>query len=85
MSLPGKIFLVKNQMGEKPCDRCGMIYNQKRRKRCPHCYGLSDSELKAMLENKELIHQSNKKIGYLFVIAALFLFFLILYPSMINL
>jgi len=68
--LAGRAALLVGQMNNKPCKRCGLQYNPKKEKKCPHCGDLDDQGLARLLERKESEFQSNRSLGGWFLFAA---------------
>jgi hypothetical protein len=64
-----KAWLLKDQLHIKPCQRCGLHYDQ-RTPACPHCGDLDDAALKVMLEEKDRERQGNAAMGRVFLVIA---------------
>jgi len=54
---------LKRAMKDRACDRCGLTISIDFFK-CPHCDGLSEAEINAMLERKKLDGEQERNLGY---------------------
>ena len=65
--LLARAVLLKDQLHVKPCKRCGLHYDD-REPACPHCGGLDDNGLKAMLAEKAQEREGNAAMGRVFLL-----------------
>lgn len=61
--------LLKDQLHIKPCPRCGLHYDQ-RETACPHCAGLDEDGLRALLAERERQQAGNAAMGRVFLLIA---------------
>lgn len=71
--LAARAALLKDQMKKKPCNRCGLHYDPKEEKKCPHCGDLDEHGLAQLLERRESEFQSNKSLGFWLLLSAIVL------------
>lgn len=69
-----KIAALRLQKPTKKCDRCGLRY-PKDAEKCPHCGELGERELQELKEKIQEHRRSNKRLGLMFVIAAVIVIF----------
>ena len=69
--------LLKEQLKKTPCKRCGLHYDHSKKEECPHCGTLDHKGLKRLLEQKNTEKQGNKSLGFIFVVIASVLVFLV--------
>ncbi|MCW7754955.1 hypothetical protein OOT00_13265 [Desulfobotulus sp. H1] len=75
-----RFILLKQQLNAKqpkPCHRCGLHYEDSK-KVCPHCAGLSERELEALIQRKKAMIRGNVW-HMLWVFGALSAFFILLF------
>lgn len=53
MYVPGKLFLLLQDLNKKRCERCSLHY-EKHHDKCPHCSDMNDFALKVYLEQRGL-------------------------------
>ncbi len=63
---------------DRRCKCCGLMFNIDNVD-CPHCNGLSDSEMIAMLNHRIDSEENNSKLGYVFAIIVIALIFILYY------
>ena len=77
LGLPGSAGRMRRKMGQSSCERCGFLYNPKKKDKCPHCDDLDEQEQERLLSRLERQHKANRKLGLWFagraVIIVLFL------------
>lgn len=61
--------LLKDQLNIKPCPRCGLHYDQ-RETACPHCAGLDENGLQALLAERDRQQEGNAAMGRTFLLIA---------------
>ncbi|PUB72588.1 MAG: hypothetical protein DBP02_21705 [gamma proteobacterium symbiont of Ctena orbiculata] len=72
----------RRQKPTKKCKLCGLRYTVDKEE-CPHCSGLSDSEVKRLKSRFTLEQIANSRLGIKMLLAAIVLFmFLILLTAM---
>ena len=71
MSLAGRLALLQEQMKKTPCKRCKLLYNHKKKDKCPHCGDLDDTGLQVFLARREIGFRKRKSAGKWFLIIAL--------------
>ena len=59
-----------DEIYDRRCKRCGLIISIDHID-CPHCHGLSDSEMVYMLNQRIENEEGNSKLGYIFSIIGL--------------
>lgn len=64
-----RALLLKRQMNDKPCPRCGLCYNPATTEHCPHCAHLSDRDLQKLAADQEAAKHANKMLGFWFMLA----------------
>ena len=74
MSIGGMLGHRKNQKPTQKCERCKLRYPQDTEK-CMHCGELDEAGLQALLRKIDHQTQSNKKLGFKFLLLAGFLLF----------
>lgn len=62
-----RAFLLKDQLHDKPCQRCGLLYDQ-REPACPHCGDLDAAGLQALLAEKDREKAGNAAMGRIFLL-----------------
>lgn len=72
MSIGGMLGHRKNQKPTQKCERCKLRYPQDTEK-CIHCGELDEAGLKTLLHKIDQQTQSNKKLGFKFLLLAGFL------------
>ncbi len=70
VGLVARAALLKQQMKKKPCERCGQLFDHDALVECPHCGGLNETQLQAMLELKEEGFKNRRSLGFLFMVVA---------------
>lgn len=60
-------FLLKDQLHDKPCERCGLLYDA-RESACPHCGGLDAAGLHMLLAEKDREQEGNASMGRIFLL-----------------
>ncbi len=71
VGLVARAALLKQQMKKKPCVRCGQLFDHDALEECPHCGGLNETQLQAMLKQKEEGFKSRRSLGFLFMVVAM--------------
>lgn len=87
MSIPGLLgsaASLKRKMGQKPCERCGLLYNPKRKDKCPHCGDLDDQGLKRLQERLAREHRGHRVLGFWFAVGAAFILFVLVLAGSIQ-
>lgn len=74
--LIGRAILLREQMKEKPCKRCGLNFDPVKIDKCPRCTELNEKELAILFEKRESESSGNRNLGTWFFITALCLLFL---------
>lgn len=61
-----RTFLLKRQLHDKPCERCGLLYDE-REPACPHCGDLDAGGLRALLAENEREKEGTAATGRIFL------------------
>ena len=77
VGLGGRLALLQEQMKKAPCERCKLLYNHKKRNKCPHCGNLNEADLQIFLAKREAGFRKRKSVGKWFLIVALIIILVI--------
>jgi predicted ATP-dependent serine protease len=66
LGLLGSAGRMKRKMGQRPCERCGLLYNPKKKGKCPHCGDLDEQELERLLTRLDRQHKAHRQLGVWF-------------------
>ena len=71
--LAARAALLKEQLRQKPCPRCGLHYDPVKLAQCPHCGNLDERGLARLLEQREARFEANRALSIRFFVVALIL------------
>ncbi len=69
-----KLATLRLQKPTRKCQRCGLRY-PKEAEKCTHCGELGERELNQLRQTIDEHRQSNRRLGLIFVVAAVLLLF----------
>lgn len=84
VGLGAKGAMINKQGPSKKCERCELSYFSNHHDGCPHCTGLTDSELVELREMKDRESEGGAIVGRrMLVAAALLVLLMILLPKLL--
>lgn len=74
--LAARAALLKEQLKQRPCVRCGLHYDHVKAATCPHCGDLDERGLARLQERRETGFRANRQLGTKFFIATMIIVFI---------
>lgn len=76
VGLAARAALLKEQLKQTPCDRCGLHYDHVKLAACPHCGDLDEQGLTRLRGRRESEFRANRQLGAKFIIVTVIIVFI---------